>query len=131
MTRCNRPRRCTRPALDEAESARSGVAGHPLYRLNAMEGLGVIAEARRDADLAKTRFEAVIAYADSMPGLERWSARARGHIEALPLLAERPVFAPEPPAAEEPGAEAAAEAPAPADADADAAPAATEPETTP
>ncbi len=120
--------------LDEAEAARSGVAGHPLYRLNAMEGLGVVAESRRDADLARERFEAVIAYADSMPGMERWSARARGHIEALPLLLETPVFAPEPPAAEEPEAEAADEAAAstePAAPAAPAEPAATEPEATP
>ena len=109
-----------RAVLDEAESARSGVAGHPLYRLNALEGLAVVAEARRDADAAEAGFRAVIELADSLPGMGRWSARARGHIEALPLLTETPVFAPESepePAAEEEtdAAEAAPEAePAPA-----------------
>lgn len=97
--------------LDEAQSARAGVAGHPLYRLNALEGLAIVAEARRDEDLARERFEAVIAYADTLPGLERWSARARGHLEALPLLRSNPVFAPEPPAeAEAPAEEAQAPA---------------------
>ena len=53
----------------------------------------------------------------------------RGHIEALPLLAETPVFAPEPPEAE---ADAAGPQPEPAATETDAAePEPTDPEAAP
>lgn len=109
-------------ALDElltkAESLYERVramATHDEYRLNALEGLAVVAESRRDLDEAATRNDAVIALAKTMPGFDTWVARAQARKELLPRLAEPVAFQdapePEPVVAAEPAEEMPIELP--------------------
>ncbi len=75
----------------------------PVYRLNALMGLGAVAEMREDWDDARQRYESVAEAAG-----DRWPAfadQARVRLEMLPQLARPIAFAPEPepqPAATEP-----------------------------
>ncbi len=81
--------------LDQAEALYQQVvneATHDEYRINALEGLAVVAEGRRDLDEAAKRNEAVIALAGTMPGFETWTARANARKQLLPLLAEPEAF---------------------------------------
>ena len=59
-----------------------------IFKSNALEGLAVVAEGRRDLETAATRNDAVIALAETMPGFETWSARANARKQLLPQLAE-------------------------------------------
>ncbi|MEM8737576.1 MAG: hypothetical protein AAGG38_03740 [Planctomycetota bacterium] len=110
---------------------------HPIYRLNARDGLGVVAEALREMDLAREHYEALEEEAGE--AYPYWARLANQRLAMLPELAERITFAPEPVAPEPadassvPGSDAAPEVDEPSDSPAesdtpDTAPAATSPD---
>lgn len=108
--------------LDRAESryrAALGSAPHDIYRLNALDGLGVVAESRRDADAARKHYEALKqAAGDRFPA---WTARTDRRLAMLDDLPAPVRFAPapaSPPAASDDPPGDASAAPTP---DADAA----------
>ncbi|MEM8783178.1 MAG: hypothetical protein AAGE65_10040 [Planctomycetota bacterium] len=77
--------------LDQAEAIYRRVADEAtddIFRINALEGLAVVAEGRRDLDEAAARNDAVIALAETLPGFESWTARANARKQLLPQLAE-------------------------------------------
>ncbi|MEM7575940.1 MAG: hypothetical protein AAF328_00575 [Planctomycetota bacterium] len=77
--------------LDQAEALYQRVADdatHDIYKINALEGLAVVAEGRRDIDEALTRNDAVIALSETLPGFESWAARANARKQLLPQLAQ-------------------------------------------
>lgn len=90
--------------LDQAEALYQRVADeatHDEFKINALEGLAVVAEGRRDLDAAAQRNDAVIALADTLPGFETWSARAQARKDLLPQLAEPVAFIEDAPEASE------------------------------
>jgi hypothetical protein len=102
-------------ALDTAEAMYQQameVAEHLVYTLNALEGLGVVAESRFDLEQARTHYQAIIEQAgEDYPA---FTARAEKRIEWLAKLGQPIEFAPEaPPEASEtseaPESEAGAE----------------------
>ncbi len=102
-------------ALDTAEQmyqAAYDAAPDPVYRLNALEGLGVVAESRYDLDAARQRYDAIVeAAGDTYP---TWSARAKQRLDWLSELESGPVeFAPDPavPSAAAPATQPAATQP--------------------
>ncbi len=97
--------------LDQAQSryeAALNSAPHDIYKLNALDGLGVVAESRRDADAARKHYETLKQTAgDRFPS---WTARTDRRLAMLDELPAPVRFAPAPEPAE------------PADADADTEP---------
>ena len=91
-------------------------APHDLYRLNALEGLAIVAESQRDADAARGFYEQLKqAAGDRYP---QWVARTDRRLERLADLPGPVAFAPalNPPAAEggdEPASEPEADAAGP------------------
>ena len=92
--------------LDQAQAryeAALASAPHDIYKLNALDGLGVIAESRRDTDAARKHYEALKqAAGDRFPA---WTTRTDRRLAMLDELPEPVRFAP----AAEPAAEAAAD----------------------
>ena len=87
--------------LDQAEALYQRMADdatHDEFKLNALEGLAVVAEGRRDLEQAAQRNDAVIALAETMPGFDSWSARAKARKQLLPQLAEPVKFLDDAPA---------------------------------
>lgn len=68
-----------------------------VYRLNALEGLGVVAESRYELDKARQRYEAIIKEAGE--GYPSWRGRAEQRLAWLSKLNGPVEFAPEPGAA--------------------------------
>jgi|GEM_PF-3600701 len=83
--------------LTRAESryqAALASAPHDIYRLNALDGLGVVAESRRDADAARKHYEALKqAAGDRFPA---WTARTDRRLAMLNDLPAPVRFAPAP-----------------------------------
>lgn len=76
--------------LDEAETLYQQAvdsAKHNEFKINGLEGLAIVAEGKRDTELAKTRNQAVIDLADTMPGFESWASRAQTRTDLLLQLA--------------------------------------------
>ena len=76
--------------LDKAEAQYRAVAdgaAHPVFRLNAAEGLGVVAESRLDADAARAQYRALAAQADAA-GMPYWRDRAEVRLASLDRLLE-------------------------------------------
>ncbi|MEM1444765.1 MAG: hypothetical protein AAGF84_01810 [Planctomycetota bacterium] len=91
--------------LDQAEALYQRVADEAtddIFKINALEGLAVVAEGRRDIEEAMSRNDAVIAVAETLPGFESWTARANARKQLLPQLAEPVAFAEDTPAVETP-----------------------------
>ncbi|MEO1237979.1 MAG: hypothetical protein AAFX76_14435 [Planctomycetota bacterium] len=91
-------------------------APHPVYELNALDGLGVVAESLLEAEAAQEHYETLKQRAgDAFP---YWAELADQRLALLPTLNRRVEFAPDPeppvdPLAEtEPESETAPEAPA-------------------
>ncbi len=79
--------------LDEAEALYQRVvdeAEHNEFKINGLEGLAIVAEGKRDMELARQRNQAVIDLAKEMPGFDTWSSRAAVRMSILPDL-ETPV----------------------------------------
>ncbi|MEM6458584.1 MAG: hypothetical protein AAF710_04255 [Planctomycetota bacterium] len=85
-------------------------APHPIYALNALDGLGVVAEARHDTEAARSRYEAVRERAT--PDFPYWIDLADKRLAMLPRLAEPVEFAPEPEPEPLPEGDVPSEAPA-------------------
>ena len=101
-------------ALATAESmyrAAHDAAPDLVFRLNALEGLGVVAESRYDLDAARERYTAIIdAAGEAYPA---WRGRAEQRLAWLDELESGPVeFAPDP-VSETPATQPAATQPAP------------------
>lgn len=68
-------------------------APHVIYKLNALDGLGVVAESRYDADAARKFYEQLKTTAgDAYP---YWAELATQRLALLPTLKDAVVFAPE------------------------------------
>ncbi|MEM9882085.1 MAG: hypothetical protein AAF800_04110 [Planctomycetota bacterium] len=83
-------------------------APHPIYELNALDGLGVVSEAMHDTDAARSRYESLRERAT--PDFPYWSDLAEKRLAMLPRLAEPVAFAPEPEPQVEPEPAAATDA---------------------
>ena len=69
-------------------------APHTLYKLNALDGLAVVAESRFEIDTARSRYEEIISLSgDQFP---YWVSVAERRMALLPDISEPVVFAPEP-----------------------------------
>ena len=103
-------------------------ADHPVYRVNALEGLGIVAEGRQNRDEAAKRYEALIAYAKDAPGLQGWADRGQARLNGLDDALTPVRFAPSPEPTETETPEAAeAQTEAPEQGETPAAPEAAEP----
>ena len=83
-----------------------------LFRLNALEGLGVVAESRYDLDAARQRYTAIVEEAGG--AYPSWQGRAEQRLALLDTLTAGPVeFAPDPAPPSPPTTQPAATQPAP------------------
>lgn len=83
-------------ALAEAEALYGVVLNeseHALFRINALLGLGAVAEARRDWAEAAKWYEAVAPISDAYPAL---ALKAKTRLSLLPELEQPVTFAPDP-----------------------------------